>query len=295
MADLAAHVPRVELWGWPVGHSLSAHMQQAAFSAAGLGWTYVARPVEPSPGVLETVVTEMRSAGPDMRPGANVTVPHKAVAARLMDRMDELADRLQVVNTVAWEGGELWGHNTDVAGTREALAWLGGDLGGARAVVAGAGGAARAALPALLSAGATRVSVVARKSERARTLAPLWQDSGFEVAGWPQPGGWASLLAGAAVLVQATPMGLDGVASPLPAASVPPECGVLDCAYHPRQTFLVREVQARGGRALDGLVMLWAQGMAAFSIWTKLAAPRDVMRQALEGAAGRSLAPGLDG
>jgi shikimate dehydrogenase len=90
-------------------------------------------------------------------------------------------------------------------------------------------------------------------------------------------------------------MGLDGVASPLPAASVPPECGVLDCAYHPRQTFLVREVQARGGRALDGLVMLWAQGMAAFSIWTKLAAPRDVMRQALEGAAGRSLAPGLDG
>lgn len=264
----------IALLGNPVAHSLSPRFQNAAFRAAGVDAVYLALRcgAEEVPGLIRGIAL----AGG----GGNVTVPHKEVAARAVERTTEAVARTGACNTYWSEAGVVCGDNTDVAGVAEAVrALLGAPPTGARVLLLGAGGAARAALVALLDARADQVVVLNRTVDRARALQQA-------VAG----GGGVSLATSAAELVRerfdlvinSTSLGLHAEDPlPLPLDGGPAISAGLDLVYARGSTAWVRELRARGVPAADGMEMLLHQGAAAFQRWWPLPAPLEAMRAAL--------------
>lgn len=263
----------VALLGDPVGHSLSPRIQNAAFEAAGIDARYVALRCErPDVGVLMGAIGRAGGAG-------NVTLPHKEEARRAVREVTGAADRTGAVNTFWSQDGRLLGDNTDVEGFLAAARALLGEEPGGRILLLGAGGAARAALVALLSCGVERVEVVNRTPERARRLADDLRDPRIRVGRSPGASG-----EGWDLVVNATSLGLSD-ADPLPVDPGVGDIGaLLDLVYRPRETTLVRRARALGIPAEDGGVMLVEQGGASFRRWFGKEPPLDVMRAALAGA-----------
>ncbi|HKF91117.1 MAG TPA: shikimate dehydrogenase [Acidimicrobiia bacterium] len=252
--------------GDPVGHSRSPAMHNAAFDALGLDWVYVAFPVARGDGAAAVrAVVRLGLAG------LNVTMPHKADAAAACDDLAPAAAALGAVNTVVNADDVLIGHSTDGDGFVRALDDEGIELSGQRALVVGAGGAGRAITHALGRASAL-VTVAARRPEAARSAASLAPDGvavgldGLSVEGFE-------------VIVNATPLGMDGETPPFDTAKLHTGQFVYDTVY-PVETPLLREARARGLRAAGGLGMLVHQGALSFSLWTGVAPPLDVMRAA---------------
>src|SRR5436190_8732001 len=135
----------VGIIGWPVEHSLSPAIHNAAFRALELDWIYVPMPVAPS--AVPRAIDGFAALG---FAGVNVTMPHKTAVADLLDDLSEDARRLRAVNTVVVDGSLVKGHNTDAPGfdrfLRRDVAF---DPAGCRALIFGAGGAARACALAL--------------------------------------------------------------------------------------------------------------------------------------------------
>ena len=158
----------ISLIGHPVAHSISPAFQQAALDELGVDASYEAWDTPPDglPGAIE----RLRS-GTVL--GANVTVPHKVEAMRLVDEPDGLCELVGAVNTIVNRDGRLHATNTDVAGILSALGAVGSKLTGKNIVVIGAGGAARAVVVAMRRAGAAQVTVANRTESRARALIPL--------------------------------------------------------------------------------------------------------------------------
>lgn len=260
---------RLVLLGHPVGHSLSPRFQNAALRAAGIPLTYEALDV--SPERLAQVLAELR----EHNAAGNVTVPHKAAVFAACQRHTAIAERTGAVNTFWHENGKLVGDNTDVAGFR-ALAEqvLGSVPTGARVALLGAGGAAAAVGAVLAEWPAVQVRVHGRTSSRIADLATRFP---FIVATRSVD----ECVAGASVVINATPVGLSGDGLPVPIASLPRDAVVMDLAYRPGQTPWVLAATAAGHRAADGLEMLIAQGAEAFERWFGRPADRDVMRHAL--------------
>ena len=260
--------------GWPVRHSRSPLIHNAAYRATGLDWVYVALPVRP--GDVPHALAGVRALGIE---GLSVTMPHKAAVAACVDVLDADAAALGAVNTVRRDGDRLVGGNTDGGGFVDSLLDEGVDPSGRRCVVLGAGGAARAVIRALALAGAASVVVVNRHPGRAATAASLAGAVGA-VGTVGDPG----VLAPADLVVQATPMGMgddDTVAidpAPLPAHAV-----VADLVYHPLRTPLLVAAEQRGLRTVGGLGMLVHQAARQFHTWTGVDAPIDVMRAAALG------------
>lgn len=270
---------RVGVIGWPVTHSLSPAMHNAAFAALGLvGWRYDLLPIPPD--ILGPGLRTLRDEGGYL--GVNVTVPLKeAVLAHI--RPDALAQALGAANTIDFRSDTAT--NTDVGGLIEDLRANDIALDGARALVIGAGGAARAAVYGLAQAGA-EVLVANRTPERAQAmLAALALNAGLRGAAavtFEQ-----AAAAAPALLVNCTPAGMwprvdgcpwpDGV--PFPAGAA-----VYDMVYRPARTRLMALAEAAGGRAVGGLGMLARQGAAAFTLWTGRAAPVEVMLAAAQAA-----------
>jgi shikimate dehydrogenase len=268
-----AHTRLAGILGWPVEHSLSPAMHNAAFRALGLNWSYLAFPVDP--GRLPEAVRGLAAAG---CAGLNVTIPHKqAVIACCSDR-SAAVEAVGAANTLVPDGaGGFRCDNTDVAGFLRALdeaAPLA--LDGAEALLIGAGGAARAVAFALAGRGAS-VLVSNRTPERAAALGrpvPFERDRLDAVA------------AGAALVVNATSLGLgsDTVPEELPLNGLGPDQVVCDLVYRPGGTPWLAAAAARGARPVDGLGMLLHQGAASFAQWTGREPPVAAMRAALEGA-----------
>lgn len=267
------------LLGDPVSHSLSPKFQNAAIRALGLDAAFVALRCAPDdlPGLLRGIA---RAGG-----GGNVTVPHKALAARTVDVPGNAVRRTGACNTFWAEDGAVHGDNTDVAGAREAVrALLGRDPAGARVLLLGAGGAASAAACALADSGAERIVIANRTPERAEALAERFRGPGVRIEVAASVEG----LAGERfdLVVNSTSLGLKP-ADPLPLdPDAPgPECGAaLDLVYAPGETRWVHALRARGVPAADGKEMLIQQGAAAFRLWWGMDPPLDVMSAALEGA-----------
>jgi shikimate dehydrogenase len=212
--------------------------------------------------------------------GANVTVPHKAAVARLVDVLGPEARATGAVNTVVRAGSRLHGHNTDVPGFLAALREDGGcDPAGARAVVLGAGGAARAVSFALLAAGAAAVRVYNRTPERAAALVAALGDAGGRLT--VAAGDAGAAVQGCDLIVNCTTLGMAhgpaAAASPLTVTEIPPDAFVCDIVANPLVTPLLAAAQSRGCRTLGGLPMLVRQGAAAFTLWTGQPAPVAVM------------------
>lgn len=243
----------VVLLGHRIGYSASPAMQNAAFRALDLDWSYALRDV--APHALPEAVAELRGPG---RYGANVTIPHKVAVAALLDALDPVAERLAAVNTVVRDGERLIGHNTDLPALVAELGELVGPSPG-HAVVLGAGGASRAAEAALTDAKAAAITLVSR--ERWDAL--------------------PTLLADAVILINATPVGTASDETPVPTELLRPDLSVLDLVYRPSPTRLVREARAAGAVARDGTGMLLRQAARSFELWTGRRAPFGVMRAAL--------------
>jgi shikimate dehydrogenase len=256
----------VGIIGDPVAHSRSPAMHNAAFDSLGLDWVYVAFPVARGDGAAAVRAIETLGLA-----GLNVTMPHKADAAAACDDLAPEAAALGAVNTVVNADGTLVGHSTDGDGFLRALDDERITPAGQRILVLGAGGAARAITHALGRVGA-HVTVAARRPDAARSAASL------------APDGDGVGLDGIAVedfdvIVNATPLGMEGEDPPFDTAKLHNGQFVYDTVY-PVETPLLLEARARGLRAAGGLGMLVHQGALSFSLWTDVEPPLDVMRAA---------------
>lgn len=264
--------------GHPVAHSLSPVIHNAAFAACAVDWAYLAFDVAPGGGAAAVDAMRTLHLG-----GLSVTMPHKGDVAGAVDRCTPVARCLGAVNCVAWEHGELVGHNTDGDGFVDSLLpSLTRPLSELRCLVFGAGGAARAVVVALAGAGAAEVAVCNRTPRRAESAAALAGSVGAMVA--------PAAARDYDVIVNATSLGMAGTAgsgvSPVDTAILHDGQIVVDLVYNPLRTRLLAGAADRGAITIDGVGMLVHQAARQFTLWTGLEAPV----AAMEAAARRGVA-----
>lgn len=257
--------------GWPVEHSRSPAIHNAAAAAVGVDLVYTALPVRPGRGA--DAANAMRTLG--IR-GLSVTMPHKGDVMAAVDELTPVAQALGAVNHITNTDGHLVGNNTDGAGFVLGLRHDAGvELDGKTVGVFGSGGAARSIVHSCASAGA-EVIVVARDDERARNAAA--------VGGQDSRVGTIEDFVGANVVVNATPIGMAGSAfeaqTPFDIEAVSDDAVVVDIVYNPLVTPLLVASRSRRLTVVDGLSMLVGQAAAQFQHWTGIDAPIDVMREA---------------
>jgi shikimate dehydrogenase len=257
--------------GWPVSHSLSPVIHNAAFAALEMDWTYVPLPV--APGGLAEALAGLRALG---LAGANVTMPHKTEVAGLLDDLSEDAALLRSANTLVVGPQGVSGHNTDAPGFDRFLRRDAGfDPGGKAALLFGAGGAARAAALALARSGLRSLTVALRDPSRAEPLRDALRglETELSVVAFDE-----APTVDADLIVNATPLGVHGESLPLP--PVGPGVLALDLLYRPSQTPLVSAARAAGAAAFGGIGLLLHQAGLAFELWTGQPAPLAVMSAA---------------
>jgi shikimate dehydrogenase len=260
-------VRRLAVLGFPVGHSRSPAMQNAALAELGLAeeWSYEA--IEVAPDRFAERVEQMQAEG---FVGANVTVPHKEAALALADEIAETAREIGAANTLVFEGGGVRAENTDAEGLLRALPV---SPVGRRALVLGAGGAARAVVWGLLREGAA-VEVWNRTDLRSRHLC---EELGGGAVSDPDQSSYE-------LIVNSTAVGLGGedpfAELPLDAESFAPGQTVVDMVYGHEPTALLRAAAAAGAETVDGIEILVRQGALSLQIWTGREAPLDTMRAA---------------
>ena len=275
------------IFGYPIRHSISPPMHQAAFDHAGVDASYEAW--ETHPDDLAEGVHRLRD---DRYLGANVTVPHKQAVMEYLDEIDDLASRIGAVNTIVNSGGRLLGTNTDAEGFITSLREQGRiEPAGLSVVLIGSGGAARAAAHALAVTGIGSLTIANRTLERAKALVAEIRAQGTDAhAIGLQDAEVGSTCARADLIVNSTSVGmLHGPAedaSPVPQGAIGSRSVVYDMVYNPPDTPLLKYAEEAGARAVGGLPMLVYQGAAAWSRWTGKDAPVDVMFRAARTALG---------
>lgn len=291
--EINGHTRLVGIMGWPVGHSLSPRMQNAAFRALGLNYAYVPLPV--APDQLEHALRGLTGLG---FVGANVTVPHKRAILPLLDELSPVAKIIGAVNTLVLRpDGTVLGDNTDAYGfmmdLREA-GWLDDPPSERRALVIGAGGAARAVTFGLLRGGAA-VAIANRSFDKAvelcetlgRAIVQAEPPTAAKLSAHRYPEELATLAPTVDLIVNATSLGLRACEDPVPwdpAVPFQPRQFVYDLvpsASLAGRTPLLALASSGGAHVRDGLGMLVHQGARAFELWTGMVAPVDVMRGAL--------------
>lgn len=269
----AATTRPVVLLGDPVDHSLSPLLHNTAFRQLGLDLTYLALPVPA--GEVAAVVAALGAVG---CAGANVTVPHKLEAFEACDELTEVARATGAVNTLWWSDQVLHGDNTDVTGLERVLEEQ--DTGPGAGVVLGTGGAARAAVMALDRAH-REVVVVGRRPDAAEDVAGLVA-SGRGV-GLDDGRAVAVVLDDAAVVVNATPLGMHGEELPPPFMQVGEGQVAHDLVYAEATTPWLAAAADNGAATVDGRALLAAQAEDAFERWTGQQPPRGLFRALLDG------------
>lgn len=237
--------------GWPVEHSKSPPMINAALRAMGIDAVMEKKALRPEE------LSVLRELDPL---GVSVTIPHKEAVIALCDERSPEVDAIGAANCLEFRDGKVIAHNTDAGGFVDSLGFS-----PRHAVILGAGGAARAVAYGLSG---THVAVVARRP-----------------ASWVASHAWTELphlLAHADLLVDCTSAGLDSAAElDVPVSALPENATVATLIYHQR-TKLLERAEALGYFTLDGRGMLVHQGARALAIWTGKAAPIEVMSRALD-------------
>ena len=274
---------RAGIIGFPVSHSVSPALQQAAFDHHGIEARY--EYWETTPEALAERMASLRDSGVL---GAQVTVPHKQEALAFVDAMSDDVRALGAVNVIANDNGTLAATNTDVTGFVRALREdAGANLRGKRVLLLGAGGAARAIVLGLAREGIASLAIANRTTLRALDVAAVAAGMVSRIEVIPlSPEALASEAADADLIVNSTTLGMTGVGGPaaLAARAIPPAALVYDIVYNPPDTPLLLEAKAAGAQTLGGLAMLVYVGVEAFEQWTGLKAPVDVMMAAAEKA-----------
>lgn len=275
------------LIGYPLGHSMSHVMHNAAFRELSLDYRFELLEIPPRE-LKPRIESDLR---PSWVRGASVTIPHKIEVLRHLEEVDPSAAKIGAVNTIVNERGILKGYNTDGAGAMKSLEKNFGDLEGVKAVVLGAGGASRA-ISYHLSQVAGELVILNRTYEKAQSLAEtLMEYPECKAPITAKPMNRASIredLRDAELLVNTTPLGMWPRTSETPVEGelIRPGIMVFDIIYNPPKTRLLEEAEASGARTLNGVEMLIYQGAEAFRLWTGREAPIETMRKALEEALG---------
>lgn len=263
------------LLGDPVAHSLSPTFQNAALRDADIDAVYVALRCD-AQSVAPLIRALCRGGG-----GGNVTVPHKTIAAECIQHPTAVVMRTGVCNTFWGEDGAIHGDNTDVAGFSHGAAQLLPTLEGISALIVGSGGAASAAVYALVTARARSITLLNRSPDRARTLAARLDEGRRTIHVAPS----LSALAGAAfdLVVNASPLGLrDDEPLPFDLSSLSDVGAAFDLVYRrDRPTPWVRHARKLGISAADGTEMLLGQGAAAFHCWFGSRPSLELLRAAI--------------
>ncbi len=255
--------------GYPVRHSLSPAMHNAAFAANGLDWRFVA--LEVSEGRGADAVAAMRTLGIS---GMAVTMPHKEDVAQAVDEVDAASSLLGSVNTVVLrDDGSTFGASTDGAGFVSSLSAAGIAVVGLRAVVVGAGSAARSIIAALDAAGIADVSIVNRSASSA--------DRAASISAKARVGCLADIEL-SHLVVNTTSVGMGTDQTPFDVGLLRSDLIVADIVYHPIDTALLRAARKVGARAVDGLGMLAHQAALQQALWTGVVVDPHSMRCAAE-------------
>lgn len=275
------------LLGYPVAHSFSPQMHNAAFQALGMNWVYLPLAVEPLN--LSIAVSAIRAF--DMA-GVNVTIPHKEAVIPLLDELSPAAEAIGAVNVIVHRDGKLIGHNTDGAGFVKALQQqIAFNVVDKRVVILGAGGAAKAVAVQLAMTGAKHITIVNRTLSKAEDIANRIRSVGGQAQGliWEEPV-LGQIIPEADLVVQATNVGM----FPHQERCLPVQTGhfqrrqvVCDLVYNPLNTVFLQRAMQAGAQTVNGLGMLLYQGVLSFELWTDKPAPVSVMRQVLQGCVGR--------
>ena len=278
--------------GWPVEHSMSPLMHNAAIQAAGLNACYLPFPCPPED--LGDVIAGLRGMG---FLGANVTIPHKQAVIEHLDGLSEESRFTGSVNTVYWEGDRLMGTTTDAPGAVLNLRQAGIDLDGKKVAILGTGGAARA-LAFVLARGSCAGTGGSRETFRLPELTILGRDrdKAGSLAGDITTGSaagtvvrsgvlteFAALGGGADLVINCTSAGMtpDVRGCPIDPTLLEPGQVVYDIVYQPRETVLLREAKRQGCRTVEGIGMLVHQGAASFRTWFDRDPDTEVMFAAL--------------
>ncbi|HEX5368459.1 MAG TPA: shikimate dehydrogenase [Dehalococcoidia bacterium] len=268
--------------GYPLGHSMSPAIHNAAYRAMALDLSFEAWSTPPED--VPAAVARVREAG---LLGMNVTVPHKQAVMALLDAVDPTAAAIGAVNTIVKQDGRLVGYNTDRFGFIRSLRAAGCEPSGMHTVILGYGGSERAVAYGLAEAGAASISIGGRRPSgigeavdhlEATTPRPLPIGALFDDASL------ATACAQAQLVVNCTPVGMrhtisEGT-SPLPARLLRPGLWVCDLIYNPLETELLRLAREAEAHVVNGLDMLVYQAAEAIRLWTGSEAPVDIMKQA---------------
>lgn len=251
---------RAGVIGHPIGHSKSPIIHNHWMAAHGLKGLYEA--IDAPPEKLHETIRHLIEGG---YAGFNVTIPHKQAVMALCDDVDRKARAIGAVNTVKIENGRLYGHNTDcdgfIASLKQTLPSF--DFSAGPAVVLGAGGAARAVVYGLLSAGVTHIRLCNRTFATAQEFAQSFP--GVTPVPWDSRN---DALLGAHLVVNTTSLGMKGQeALEIDVSTLPRAAAVCDIVYVPLMTGLLSAAKMRGNPTVTGIGMLLHQAAAAFEIW----------------------------
>ena len=279
--ELGPQTKVVGLFGYPVKHSASPAMHNAAFRACGLDYVYLAFEVNP-----ECLGDALSGLAPLGICGVNLTIPHKEGALRFMNQLSEEATGIGAVNTVVVDSNGLKGYNTDMRGFLKSLSEEAGFTPrGQKALMIGAGGAARAVSFGLAVSGLSELIVVNKPFDMAEELVSVLGEKFPELRAKALPfdsGSVTEEISSSSLLINATPLGMDGEIPVSDAGCLHSELTVYDLVYIPLSTPLLREAEKRGAKAIGGLSMLVYQGAASFELWTGIKPPVSVMKRAAE-------------
>jgi shikimate dehydrogenase len=264
--------------GFPVKHSFSPAMHNAAFNSLKINAEY--RLFEVSPDDLGSFFAGLRQNNVF---GLNITIPYKERVVPLLDWVSEEASFIGAVNTVRLARERTEGFNTDGEGfIRHLREAMGFDPLKKSIAILGAGGAARAISVYLARSKAKHIIVYDIDQEKTQKFIVHLRDNfpGVDITGVNSQAGL--LLAEINLLVNATPVGMKPSDPCLVRADeFHPGLCVYDLIYNPRETSLLKLAKEKGCKTANGLGMLLYQGMRSFEIWTGRGAPKEIMEQAL--------------
>jgi shikimate dehydrogenase len=265
--------------GFPVKHSLSPAMHNAALACLKLNAEY--RLFEVRPEGLNSFFCGLKKQNIS---GLNVTVPYKEKALEfvILDQDSLYLKKIGAINTIINKGGVYYGYNTDISGffrhLKEHI-----EPKGKKVALLGAGGASRAVSYALAASGAAEVAIFDIDTVKAAKVVEMVKElfPGFAVSK-------ASSIQELAIedkdiLINATPCGMKE-SDPSPVAEELLHCNLLvyDLIYNPQETKLLALARKKGAKTANGLGMLLYQGALSFEYFTGKDAPLEVMRQALK-------------
>jgi shikimate dehydrogenase len=271
-------LPLTGSFAQPAAENPTVAMIEAAYRHHGLDWRYIN--VEVAPDDLGDAVRGARAMG---WRGFNCSIPHKVAVIEYLDGLGASAEIIGAVNTIVRDGDRLIGENTDgrgfVAALREVV-----DPKDKSIVLFGAGGAARAVAVEMALAGAARITVVNRSTDRGKAVVDVLNNRTATQAVYAPWQSTFTVPKDTDIVIHATSVGLYPDVNAIPdidTDSLTPDMVVADGIHNPPLTHLLKAAQERGCKTVDGLGMLVQQGVIGVKYWTGVDVDPQVMREAL--------------